>query len=639
MIFPDIQRERGGFDCAVMLTWSDWHTEMRGNRYHFATRFARLCPLYFVQPDLRAGTLRSERVPGHSNLTILHIPMLERNIVCAPLRHFLHEAGHRRPLLWCYNFQCAPFYCTMPQALRVYHASEDYHRILGPNLPALKEVVAASDLIVCVSDGVRESLDQHIGSLSQSCVVTNGCDYGFFARPVAPPALLDGMPRPRVLYQGAISAKVDFCLLLEVIAALPDVHFIFAGAVSLDFRGGEALERQWKQITRRSNVRYLGRLAPEELPGLLQACDVGLMPFVKDEWIVKSAFPLKTFEYLAAGLAVVSTPMDNLRPYASLLTPASTPEEFADGIRLALKHDDAAARERRRAAAREQDYGLKFKQVLALLARHDPGPVPGEGVGRSGPYLYNLVAADSSCMPVALARTGLTEKYRDITTIGLELRPEAERTRPILEVQGASTLMRRPLVPFPWHTYLMYAREVLVGWSKGEGMFLGMLIVTLAGVRAGMDLYYWVVWHIIVPAGRAIRRGFLPRLRASAREPAQPSGTGPGRPFRKGLGVETTIQRAYTLVYAVDEIMVRPDCVRSFDPIALLAGAVCKRKFGCPLIYNARGAGFGMEPEAAAPQGWLLTSLERCLIGRADTVIASDMSDIDIRATTRQPLH
>lgn len=41
------------FDCLVMLTWSDWHTELRSNRYHYVTRFAATGKeVVFVQPDL-----------------------------------------------------------------------------------------------------------------------------------------------------------------------------------------------------------------------------------------------------------------------------------------------------------------------------------------------------------------------------------------------------------------------------------------------------------------------------------------------------------------------------------------------------------------------------------------------------------
>ena len=39
------------FDAVVMLTVSDWHEEPRSNRYHYATRFARIAPVVFVQVD------------------------------------------------------------------------------------------------------------------------------------------------------------------------------------------------------------------------------------------------------------------------------------------------------------------------------------------------------------------------------------------------------------------------------------------------------------------------------------------------------------------------------------------------------------------------------------------------------------
>src|SRR5437016_5499446 len=54
------------FDGVVMLTWSDWRTEPRSNRYHYATRFARSLPVLFVQPDGvgRSCSFEETEVPG-----------------------------------------------------------------------------------------------------------------------------------------------------------------------------------------------------------------------------------------------------------------------------------------------------------------------------------------------------------------------------------------------------------------------------------------------------------------------------------------------------------------------------------------------------------------------------------------------
>src|SRR6516225_204813 len=90
------------FDAAVMLTWSNWHTEPRSNRYHYATRFARYLPVIFVQPNAVDDAISTECVPGHA-IELLHVPGVYDLRQACMLERALAERGVRRPLLWIYN--------------------------------------------------------------------------------------------------------------------------------------------------------------------------------------------------------------------------------------------------------------------------------------------------------------------------------------------------------------------------------------------------------------------------------------------------------------------------------------------------------------------------------------------------------
>src|SRR3990172_8738951 len=63
---------RGFFDAVIMLTWSDWHTEPRSNRYHYAKRVSQHLPVIFVQPDRPKGQYEFEATELE-RVTILHI--------------------------------------------------------------------------------------------------------------------------------------------------------------------------------------------------------------------------------------------------------------------------------------------------------------------------------------------------------------------------------------------------------------------------------------------------------------------------------------------------------------------------------------------------------------------------------------
>src|SRR5208283_3159702 len=62
----------------------------------------------------------------------------------------------------------------------------------------------------------------------------------------------------------------------------------------------------------RANVHWVGPQAFEDLPKYLSVVDVGLVPYV-DSAFNRGSFPLKTLEYLAAGIPVVATDLPAIR--------------------------------------------------------------------------------------------------------------------------------------------------------------------------------------------------------------------------------------------------------------------------------------------------------------------------------------
>ena len=55
----------------------------------------------------------------------------------------------------------------------------------------------------------------------------------------------------------------------------------------------------------------LGYRPYEQLPGVLRGADAAIVPYLLDGEM-RSVFPMKIYEYLAAGRPVVSTPLDTL---------------------------------------------------------------------------------------------------------------------------------------------------------------------------------------------------------------------------------------------------------------------------------------------------------------------------------------
>lgn len=351
------------FDAVVMLTWSDWKTEPRSNRYHYATRFGRHVPVLFVQPDRADWSVESEVVPD-TNIEIVHIPCFYGGQQTLLLASELHKRGIFRPLFWCYNCFFEHFFATQPARLKIYHATEDYFTppegwavgqevIQGP----LRRVLRETDLVVAVSEGVADSYRKRGGYEGRLSVLKNGCDYCAWVGSGASEHTPGPGGQQSTLFQGGINARLDYALLIEVAERLPDWELWFCGRSS---DGGEG----WERLLAHPNVRYFGQLDPAGIADLARKATVGLIPFKQDE-LIRRSLPLKAYEYTACGLPVVTVPIDELKENPDLFREALTGQEFAEAIlELAPTRRDPDLVARRLAVSALNSYDNRFGKLL-----------------------------------------------------------------------------------------------------------------------------------------------------------------------------------------------------------------------------------------------------------------------------------
>lgn len=353
------------FDAVVMFTWSNWHTEPRSNRYHFATRFAKMLPVYFVQPTAPTGDADFVEVIDEHDITLLHVNSDYGEDQSKRLQRYLREQGIRRPLYWVYNPCFVDFLERFPGVAHVFHATEDY---LGRHeempqaddwlITVFLRVLRATDLTVAVTEAVADSIKTNGDYHRSMMVLRNGCDFDHWASRV------NGELEPEdkvVMFQGGVNARLDYPLLMELADELSDWTFWICG----DARN--APEAAWKQLLARDNVQAFGQVHPDRIAELQARATVGIIPF-RQITLMNVSLPLKAFEYVASGLPVVTIPIIELGHFPDLFTNATTSAEFAREIRrLGPTRQDPNWVRKRQSAAKLASYDHRFAELSARL--------------------------------------------------------------------------------------------------------------------------------------------------------------------------------------------------------------------------------------------------------------------------------
>jgi glycosyltransferase involved in cell wall biosynthesis len=172
-----------------------------------------------------------------------------------------------------------------------------------------------------------QGLESHIKSMNprEMFYLPNGVNFTHFSLAEKFfPEEYKKIPKPIVVYVGAIDYWFDFDLINYLAAQLKDISFVLIGP--------DSIARQ--RLEDRTNIHLLGRKPYNRLPSFLSNADVGIIPFnvEKHPELVNRINPLKLYEYLACGLPVVSTEWEELIYLQSPAILCKTFDQFKNGI-------------------------------------------------------------------------------------------------------------------------------------------------------------------------------------------------------------------------------------------------------------------------------------------------------------------
>ncbi len=303
-------------------------------------------------------------IPGGSSLPER---LLNNWLLGAQLRGALARLGPERRVLWIGlpTWTAVDLIRLVRPEFVAYYCGDAFAEIPGIRqglVESERQVVRRADLVFansaelvrhCLALGARDPIRVPIGiDLTASESARRG--------EARIPDELRGLRGRLIGYMGGLNHKVDVALLEAVAKEFSDDTVVILGSI----------EDPRYRPRGATNVVILGERPYDEIGPYLVRFAVGLIPYVLNEFTA-SVYPGKLLEYLALGRPVVSTPLPEVIPYASVVRIASGPDAFVAAVRDALAEPDTQAvrDERVRWAARNSYERI----VVDMVSRVDRG--------------------------------------------------------------------------------------------------------------------------------------------------------------------------------------------------------------------------------------------------------------------------
>jgi glycosyltransferase involved in cell wall biosynthesis len=377
----------------VCVGFADWDTELPTNQHHLMSRLAAGNRVLFIESlglrrpqiagrDLRRIARRLRRglagarpaPPGLHVLSPLVLPLhsqpavraLNRRLLPALVRRAVKQLGFRDPILWAYVPQAEALLDALDPSLVVYHCVDDIAAQPGVDAASFRAAearfAARADLVLASAPALAARMRELNDDVLDAPNVADTAAFATALQPGPIDPAIDALPRPRIAFTGAVVAtKLDVPLIAALARARPDWSFALVGPTGMGDPSTDV-----SALRGVPNIHLLGGRHHDELPAVLRGADAGIIPYASNQ-LTASIFPMKVYEYLAAGLPVVATPLPALAGVDAVATAADAPA-MAAALDAALAHNAPADRAARSAAAAAHSWDARLAEIAAAIA-------------------------------------------------------------------------------------------------------------------------------------------------------------------------------------------------------------------------------------------------------------------------------
>lgn len=368
----------------VLLSTADFDADVWTNKQHLAVGLAKSRRVLYVEslglraPNFSASDLRrivsklgfnrktmaksATQVPDNIEIFtpkllpwhgVSFVAALNRSLLRRALKSKVKEYGNA--VFWTFS----PITYGLEQNFKniVYHSVDLLHAFPGVPAKLLLEkerlLIPQASAVIASSKGVFEHLQ--LQGAEKVNLWENVAHVELFAAGTGPrddSAIFAGNLTP---------TKIDFSLLEQI--ADRGVTLRLAGPIGID---GSVGRDQLDVLLSRPNVHYLGNLGLEQLATEVTRCQVGLIPYLLNEY-TQGVYPMKVHEYLSAGLKVVSTKLPSLEGIGVQGLSVVSAEDFCQEVLSGLEEFSEAEASIRAQLSQANSWTARIIQATELL--------------------------------------------------------------------------------------------------------------------------------------------------------------------------------------------------------------------------------------------------------------------------------
>ena len=367
----------------LFLPMNDWHTRIQRSQHFAKAMAARGHRCFYVNPHLGRQFPSTRRLNDR-----VRIGFLAENIYEIHIHIHSEPVFHHRPFTADENREIEE---ALALVARSFHAPETVQMVsfpvwteaaerlrrrfgfpivydchdrldgftrVGRSVLGLEaDLIEASDLIVYSSDVLfRDSESSPAASRKPRLLLRNAVEERRLSQVIP---IRRGMNPPVIGYAGALDTWFDIEAVELAAAKHPDWRFRLIGRVECE---------QVRRLARLPNIEFTGEKPYSELPRMMAEMSVALIPFRLNK-LTEATDPIKLYEYLGAGLPVISSRLPDLERFAEHVYFYDQPGELGTRIATALREYDDADSRIRTAAVRKETWSARCETLAAEVSK------------------------------------------------------------------------------------------------------------------------------------------------------------------------------------------------------------------------------------------------------------------------------